>query len=391
MPQPSLGKDSVAVTGAVIGLGSVGLGWLTLKPNRLAAGTSLSMWESFSGYGTIVLGLWLACLLLSVMGRRKSNIIALGITANLAIIIIIVLTGLASSRLVAGTPLARVSLSTGFWASAAGAYMVIFATRRQLSGLPLWQNLTTWPSLVALVLLLTTGWFDNLSILRELAGRRERFWQELVNHLGLFGGSVILGTIIGIPLGIWAARSKRAEAPLFFLTNIAQTIPSLALFGILIAPLSALSFAFPALRELGIRGVGNTPAIIALVIYSLLPIVRNTFVGLRQLDPAVVDAGRGMGMSRFQLFRQIELPLATPLVLEGLRTASVQAVGNTAVAALIGAGGLGWFIFQGLGEAAPDLIVLGAIPIIVLALVVDLIMRNIIRLTTPKGLRGSTQ
>jgi osmoprotectant transport system permease protein len=128
------------------------------------------------------------------------------------------------------------------------------------------------------------------------------------------------------------------------------------------------------------------PALIALIVYSLLPIVRNTFVGLRQLDPAVIDAGLGMGMSRPQVFRRLEVPLAAPLVLEGVRTASVQAVGLTAVAALIGAGGLGWFIFQGLGQAAPDLIILGAIPIIVLALVVDAVMRTVVRVSTPKGL-----
>ncbi|GAI98181.1 unnamed protein product, partial [marine sediment metagenome] len=172
---------------------------------------------------------------------------------------------------------------------------------------------------------------------------------------------------------------------------ITQTIPSLALFGLLIAPLSALSFAFPTLREIGIRGVGDTPAIIALIIYSLLPIVRNTYVGLRQLDIAVIDAGIGMGMSRTQVFRKIEVPLAAPLVLEGVRTASVQSVGLAAVAALIGAGGLGWFIFQGLGQAAADLILLGAIPIIFLALIVDTIIRTIIRLATPKGLAGGNQ
>ena len=239
--------------------------------------------------------------------------------------------------------------------------------------------------------LLLTGWLNNLSIVQEFIGREERFVQELLQHVFLFGGSVAVGTLIGIPLGIWAARSKRAERPVFFITNITQTIPSLALFGLLIAPLSALSFAFPVLREFGIRGVGATPAIIALIIYSLLPIVRNTFVSLRQVDPSVIDAGLGMGMSRPQIFRRLEVPLAAPLVLEGVRTASVQAVGNTAIAALIGAGGLGWFIFQGLGQAASDLIILGAIPIILLALAVDAVMRIFIRLATPKGLSGGTE
>jgi osmoprotectant transport system permease protein len=209
-----------------------------------------------------------------------------------------------------------------------------------------------------------------------------------VNHIFLVGISVIVGTVFGIMLGIWATRSRRAEKPIFFITNITQTIPSLALFGLLIAPLSALSFAFPTLREIGIRGVGDTPAIIALIIYALLPVVRNTYVGLRQLDTAVIDAGIGMGMSRPQIFRKIEVPLAAPIVLEGVRIASVQSVGLAAVAALIGAGGLGWFVFQGLGQAAADLILLGAIPIIILALIVDAVMRTIVRLATPRGLAG---
>ena len=202
----------------------------------------------------------------------------------------------------------------------------------------------------------------------------------------LFGTSVIAATIIGVPLSIFATRSKYAERPVFFTTNIVQTVPSLALFGILIAPLSALSFAFPVLREIGIRGIGFAPAIIALTIYSLLPIVRNTFVGIRQVDSATIDAGLGMGMSQWHIFRRIQMPLAAPLILEGIRTASVQAVGLTTITALIGAGGLGWFVFRGIGQAAPDLIILGAIPIIALALVVDFIMRMIIRWATPAGL-----
>jgi osmoprotectant transport system permease protein len=106
------------------------------------------------------------------------------------------------------------------------------------------------------------------------------------------------------------------------------------------------------------------------------------------VDPAIVNAGAGMGMSRWQLRRRIETPLAAPLILEGVRTASVQSVGLTAVAALIGAGGLGWFIFQGLGQAASDLIILGTIPILFLALVVDGAMRLAVRVATPKGLAG---
>ncbi len=381
-------RDSVAITGSVIGLSSLLFGWLTLKSSRIASGTSLTLQESAGWDGTaIILGLWLTCLALSLTKKGKWPSIILGISANLIIVITFILAGLNASRLMVGeATFARVSLGAGIWIAFAASYILIFASRQKLGGSRVWRNLVSWSGLAGIVILLFTGWLNDLSIMQEFAGREERFQQELLRHIFLFGGSVAAGTLIGIPLGIWAARSKRAERPIFYITNITQTIPSLALFGLLIAPLSALSFAFPILREFGIRGVGVAPAMIALIIYSLLPIARNTFVGLRQLDPAVIDAGLGMGMSRTQVFRRLEVPLAAPLVLEGVRTASVQSVGLATVAALIGAGGLGWFIFQGFGQTASDLIILGTIPIIGLALLVDAVMRTIVRIATPKGI-----
>ena len=386
-------RDSVAITGSVIGLASLLFGWVTLKSSRIVSGTSLSLWESGGGAGlAVILVLWLICLALSFWGKRKLPAVILGAAANLILVISFLFTGLSASRLLeAEAPFARVSLGVGVWMTLVAAYVVIFAARQRLASSPVLKNLVSWTGLVILLFLLIAGYFNDISVVQEFMGREERFTQELLHHVFLVGFSVGVGALLGVLLGIWATRSRRAERPIFYITNITQTIPSLALFGLLIAPLSALSFTFPALREIGVRGVGDTPAIIALIIYSLLPIVRNTYVGLRQLDPAVIDAGLGMGMSRPQVFRRIEAPLAAPLVLEGVRTASVQSVGLAAVAALIGAGGLGWFIFQGLGQAATDLILLGAIPIIILALMVDAVMRAIVRLATPKGLSGGNQ
>lgn len=383
-------RNSVAITGATIGLFSLPFGWLTLKSSRLAAGTSLNLWEAVGWEGAaVLLVLWHACLILSLSGKSRRRAIILGITANSILVVTFLFAGLAANRLIEqAAAFARVSLSAGIWITFAATYILIFASRQRLQDSRAWRNLISWGGLVIVITFLFTGWFNDLSVVQEFTGREARFQQELLQHIFLFGGSVTAGTLIGIPLGIWAVHSRRAEKPIFFIANITQTIPSLALFGLLIAPLSALSFAFPLLREIGIRGVGPTPAIIALIIYSLLPIVRNTFVSLRQLDPAVIDAGLGMGMNRRQVFRRLEVPLAAPLVLEGVRIASVQSVGLTALAALIGAGGLGWFVFQGLGQAAPDLIILGAIPIIVLALAVDAVMRTLVRLSTPRGLAG---
>jgi osmoprotectant transport system permease protein len=164
-------------------------------------------------------------------------------------------------------------------------------------------------------------------------------------------------------------------------------MPSLALFGILIPVLAAVTLRFPALADLGIKGIGAAPAIIALTVYSLLPVARNTYTGFASVDPAAIEAGTGMGMTSAQLLLRIEIPIASPVILNGIRVALVQAIGLTAVAALIGAGGLGVFIFQGLGQAANDLILLGAIPTIFIAVVVDSMMSGIIMLLQPKGLR----
>ena len=388
MIQRFIARNNIALMGCIFGLSSLALGWLTLRSSRIVAGNSLSLWESFGSAGSLTLVvLWVTCLILSLILKTRLQAILLACIANLILTATFLLAGLNASKLLESEgPFTRVSLGAGIWISLIGLFVLIFAARQRLGKWPIYRNIVTWAGPIILAIILFTGWLNDLSILKEFTGREVRFVQEFWQHIILFGVSVTAGTIIGIPLGIWATRSRRLAGPIFYFTNITQTIPSLALFGLLIAPLSALSFAFPVLRELGIRGIGFTPAIIALIVYSLLPIVRNTYAGLQQLDPSVIDAGLGMGMSRLRVFLKIEVPLSAPLVLEGVRIASVQAVGLATVAALIGAGGLGWFVFQGLGQQAADLILLGALPIIGLALLVDGAMRIATRAVTPKGL-----
>lgn len=387
-----LAPDNVAVVGSVMGLGSLLFAWLNVKPNRVAAGTGLSLQEATGwGSGGAILGLWLVCLALSLARKGRWQRQALGLTSNLVLITTFVLAGSAARSLSQSAgPFSRISPDAGFWLAMVAVYLLIFASRRAGDTSSLWRSLTAWSGLAAVAILLGSGWLNSLSIMQELLGQGDRFRAELWTHIILFAGSVAAGAAIGIPLGIIAERTRKAERPIFLITSITETVPSLALFGLLIPPLAALSFAFPALREFGIRGIGATPAIIALVIYSLLPIVRNTFVGLRNIDRGVIDAAAGIGMSPGQLFRRVKAPLAAPLVMDGVRTASVQAVGNAAVAALIGAGGLGVFIFQGFGQQAPDLILLGALPIIFLAIVVDAVMFALVKLVTPRGIGRGT-
>jgi len=163
--------------------------------------------------------------------------------------------------------------------------------------------------------------------------------------------------------------------------NIVQTVPSIALFGILIAPLGYLATHVPLAAALGIRGIGAAPAFIALFLYSLLPVVANTVTGLNQVPAAVTDAARGMGLSVRQRLWQVELPLALPVMLAGIRIALVQNIGLATVAALIGGGGFGTFVFQGIGQTAIDLVLLGALPTVALSFVTAIVFDAIIDLT----------
>ena len=221
---------------------------------------------------------------------------------------------------------------------------------------------------------LAHGTFDQLSVMREYAANAGRFPGELRRHVWLAAGSLIAAVIAGLPLGILCHRVPRLRPPVLGTLNVIQTIPAIALFGILMAPLGALAARVPAAAALGIRGIGAAPAVVALFLYSLLPIVANTVVGLRRVSHAAVEAARGMGMTDSQVLTRIELPLALPVILTGIRVVLVQNIGMVTVAALIGGGGLGTFVFQGIGQTAIDLVLLGAIPIVALAFAASVLL-----------------
>src|SRR5437870_4520528 len=170
--------------------------------------------------------------------------------------------------------------------------------------------------------------------------------------------SPLLPTAIGVPLGIFAARRPRVAAPIVACANIVQTVPSLAMFGFLLpVPL--------------VGGVGARAALVVLILYGLLPIVRTTIAGLRGIDPSIRDAGIAMGMTSGELLRQVELPLALPSIVAGVRVAAVVGVGSATIAAAIGAGGLGEYIYRGLSMVDTTVILAGAIPAAILAVMVD--------------------
>ncbi len=198
-------------------------------------------------------------------------------------------------------------------------------------------------------------------------------WPEILDalqqHLFLSLVSIVIATLIAIPAGIFIARRKRIAEPVIGIASIFQTIPSLALFGFL----------------LPLFGIGNITAIIALTVYALLPLLRNTYTGINGVDQSAVEAGRGMGMTKNQILRMIELPLALPFIMAGLRTATVLTIGVATLAAFIGAGGLGDLIYRGLSTARNELVLAGAIPAAVLAIVIDLLLKRIETATDPRS------
>ncbi|WP_306766888.1 ABC transporter permease [Halomonas marinisediminis] len=355
--------------------------WLPLgsiAPNRIMPGTAYPLAQAVGWPLAMV-----SCLpllgLLAVAWRptRSGYRVALALTLLLLAALPLWLALMAQQHLDPGLPQARVGIGAAWWLMLFWLSLLLIELRTRLA-------LAGWRLALSIVPVLAGWWLagkglESLALRQELAGRGEAFGEALVQHLLLVGGAVGMSLLLGAAIALAMRQSPRVERLGFALLNFLQTIPSLALFGLLLAPLAWLSARLDWLSALGVSGIGWAPAFLALLGYSLLPMVRNTFVALSGVEPGVLEAARGMGMSRGQVFRQVRLPLALPVVLEGVRITTVQAIGLTAVAALIGAGGLGTFIFQGLGQAAMDLVLLGALPILAMALAVDALLGALTR------------
>lgn len=202
-----------------------------------------------------------------------------------------------------------------------------------------------------------------------ISSRSDLITGAFLQHIYLSFAALAIGLVIALPLGILVARYRRYAEPIIGVTAVLQTIPSLALFGFLVP----------------LIGIGSKTALIALVIYALLPIVRNTYAGLTGVDESIVDAGRGMGMTPNQILKKIEFPIALPVIMAGIRTATVLTVGIATLATFVGAGGLGDVIYRGLQSYNNSLVLAGALPVALLAIAFDFILKRVEKKVTPKG------
>ena len=518
---------------------------LEIKPNRLASGITINLFELQGDLRYIALFvLALAPLLIAFMGERSRRGWALVVIGNLVLVLTLLLPANAAGHLLngaeslfaEGTHISnpRIFTSSAIAFGLLGGYIILFGGMRDLVA----EKVGSWQRALAgsvgfllIAIALLNGSFDIYSIMVEFAQRGETLGQRFIEHLVFVLVSLAAGLVIGIALGLWAARDKRMESAILYVVGIIQTIPSLALFGVLLVPLARLgdqrftdvarffvvslvlgliiffvitriqshlpdrlrpwsiivpfiflfvpaslftillvTFGFKAVlnvfvettlsqtllqviigyvlallawslarridhrrivrllrfaayglliissvvlfvllvkgaaqvigthnlsdlsvRNLGVSGIGTAPAIIALTLYSLLPLVRNTYTGLHNVDPAVIDSGKGMGMTSTQIFFRIELPLAFPIIMAGVRNAGIALVGIAAVASIIGAGALGDFILLGVNTTSVDLILLGAIPAVILAILLDTLLQLLEGLFTSPGIRRQPQ
>ncbi|MER8506404.1 ABC transporter permease [Mesorhizobium sp. M0199] len=355
----------------------------TFRANRIVPGEARSILESLpAAVGPLLMAIVVAAALIALLKTPLALRLAASVVALAALALLI---GVAGSFLTpAGNTFARISPASGFW-------LFIFAFTLLLADVLTRLNLSPQARVGVLVvaaaaigLLLVSGSWNSLSILKEYFNRADSFWAEGSKHVTLALGSLAAAVIIGLPLGILCHRVEKLRAGVLNVLNIIQTIPSIALFGLLIAPLGWVASHVPGAAALGIRGIGTAPAFVALFLYSLLPVVANTVVGLAGVPRAANDAARGMGMTDRQRLFGVEFPLAFPVILTGIRIVLVQNIGLATIAALIGGGGFGVFVFQGVGQTAMDLVLLGAVPTVALAFAAAIILDAVIEMSASK-------
>ena len=371
------------VIAAIVAYAALFAPFATFRANRIVPGQARSILEALP----LMLGaLLLAILIVGGITALLRTPLILRLSASIvALAALVILIGISGNFLTpAGNSFARVAPASGFWLLIFAFTLLLADVLTRLNLSPLARVGVLAVAALAIAALLVSGSWDSLSILKEYANRADSFWTEASKHVTLALGSLAAAVVVGLPLGIFCHRVEPLRAGVLNVLNIVQTIPSIALFGLLIAPLGWVATHVPGAAAIGIRGIGTAPAFVALFLYSLLPVVANTVVGLAGVPRAANDAARGMGMTDRQRLFDVELPLAFPVILTGIRIVLVQNIGLATIAALIGGGGFGVFVFQGVGQTAMDLVLLGALPTVALAFAAAIVLDAVIEMTSTR-------
>jgi osmoprotectant transport system permease protein len=351
----------------LVGVSVAAVLWLpfvSVKANRIALGDAYSLFQLIAQPSVqlllLVLCVWALAALFVTSPRWRLLAALLGLLALVAALGDVSHHALTDTRV-------RVTAAPAFWLLLLAILLAATDARLSLGLSPLGKLLWLLLSAAAIGLVLKSPLLDGLAVMNEFRANQTQFWAQLLRHVQLTFGALAAGLLLGLPLGAACFLLPKIRQAVLYGLSLVQTIPSLALFGLLMVPLGFWAQNSAWARGVGISGTGAAPALIALILYNLFPIVANTVAGLHQVPAAVRDAARGLGLTRQQIFMQIDIPLAAPVVLTGVRVALVQTIGMVTVAAMIGGGGLGAFVFQGLGQTATDLVLLGALPTVFMA------------------------
>ncbi len=370
------GMDQLAMVLVTLSCGLMFLPWMIVKPNRISAGEAVGLWQLLDQpWMWVLLSLWLVWAGISLYAHHR---LARAAVALLALLGLLVALGMLAHGVAADKRMVRVTPAVAFWGLFAVFALSLTDALLRFALKPYQKLLFLFGFFVVIGVMLRCGLFDPLAMMKEYDARTAQFWREGARHVQLTFGSVAIALLIGLPLALVCFYMPKIRVLVLQVLSLAQTIPSLALFGLLMAPLAYLAAHSELAARMGIQGIGAAPALVALVIYNLLPVVANTVAGLNSVPAAVTEAGYGMGLTRGQMLAQIELPLALPIILTGIRVMLVQAIGLVTVAALVGGGGFGVFVFQGIGQTATDLVLLGALPTVLLAFCAAVVLDAVI-------------
>ncbi len=353
--------NAIALAAVLAGLLSAQLPFAVLHPNRVAPDgetyTLLALglhWSALvaSGWVLLALAVWLA--------RGSARAPALSIALTLAASSSFAALTWGASGLVSGQDWSRMAIAVGAWGTLLAVY---------IGGFALYAEAPRWLALPVAVLavLAALAPYQHLGVVMEYRIAAEQFHEQLLRHVLLVAAALPPAMLLGAVIGLLAARKRAFETVLLGAVGLLQTIPSIALFGLL----------------LPVLGLGFKPALLAMVLYGLWPVVVHVHAGLTAVAPAMRDAARGVGMSGWQLFWRVELPLAAPFFVDGVRGTMLMLIGLATVAVLVNAGGLGHFLLRGTEQAVPDLVLLGTLPVVALALGADVLMRLLAWRLTP--------
>jgi osmoprotectant transport system permease protein len=386
---PAVAAERVALalrlTLAATAIGGLyGGAWVSIAPNRLMPGEAVGAVALFGAWAhAAALALFLVALASAPAPRTETAAsLRFGLLLGL-LVAALILTGLAGAGLLQGRPAAsRCMVGAGFSVFTGGIALLLLDDIRALP--PARAAVIGLCGLAALAVARRSGAFDALSIFVEYRARADIFHAALMRHLGLSLTALALALAVSIPLGWITFRRPRLRTAIEAGLSGFQVVPAVALFGLLVSLLSLALAAWPALRGLGLAAIGPTPALVGVAAYLALPLTRGIAGGLAAADPALIETAQGMGMPERRIAWEVRFPLGLPVFIAGLRVAAVQAVGLVTLGGLIGAGGLGALVFEGMAQFAPDLIILGSAPVVAIALLADLGLRALeLRLARP--------